>query len=138
MPNFENVEEPVRRRMSNTRGRDTAPEMAVRRELHRLGFRFRVNYQPVEGLRRTADIVFTKRMVAVFVDGCFWHRCPQHYRPATGRRAEFWRSKIEANADRDLETTELLTSRGWIVLRFWEHEDPVVAVGEIAALLRSR
>jgi DNA mismatch endonuclease, patch repair protein len=130
------VAEHVRRRMSNTRGRDTAPEIAVRRELHRLGFRFRVNYPPVQGLRRTADIVFTKRKVAVFIDGCFWHRCPEHYRPATGQRAAFWREKIESNAARDAQTTELLTARGWTVRRFWEHEPPTEVARVIVELLR--
>lgn len=138
MADFDDVEEHVRRRMANTRGRDTAPELAVRRELHRLGYRFRVNYPPVTGLRRTADIVFTKRKVAVFIDGCFWHRCPEHYRPSTGRRAEFWRAKIDSNASRDLETSELLAGHGWIAARFWEHEDPDVIVGQIAALLRGK
>jgi DNA mismatch endonuclease (patch repair protein) len=134
---FDQVEEHVRRRMANTRGRDTAPELAVRRELHRLGYRFRVNYPPVTGLRRTADIAFTKYRLAVFIDGCFWHRCPEHYRPSTGPRAEFWRAKIDSNASRDLETSELLADHGWTAARFWEHEDPDAIVTEICALLRS-
>lgn len=134
---FDDVEEHVRRRMANTRGRDTKPEMAVRQELHRLGYRYRVSYAPVAGARRTADIVFTRRKVALFIDGCFWHGCPEHYRPSTGPRAAFWSVKIEANVRRDLETTGLLEGAGWRVRRFWEHEEPSDVVGEIAGLLRS-
>lgn len=134
---FDDVEEHVRRRMANTRGRNTNPEMAVRRELHRLGYRYRINYAPVAGVRRTADIAFTRRKVAVFIDGCFWHGCPKHYRPSTGPRAGFWSAKIEANVRRDLDTTGLLEGTGWSVRRFWEHEEPSNVVGEIAELLRS-
>ncbi|GAB3652969.1 very short patch repair endonuclease [Nocardioides korecus] len=132
---FDDVEEHVRRRMANTRGRDTRPEMAVRRELHRLGYRYRVNYAPVPGVRRTADIVFTKKKLAVCIDGCFWHGCPEHYRPSTGQRAGFWSAKIEANVHRDRETTALWLGQGWSVVRFWEHEEPSDVVGEIRALL---
>lgn len=132
---FDDVDESVSRRMANTRGRDTTPELAVRRELHRLGYRFRVNYPPVVGLRRSADIVFTRSRVAVMIDGCFWHGCPEHYRPSTGQRAEFWRAKIASNVSRDLETTDLLTGHGWTVSRYWEHENPTVIVEKIAGLL---
>ena len=132
---FDDVQDHVRRRMANTRGRDTKPEMGVRRELHRRGYRYRVSYAPVPGLRRTADIVFTKKRLAVCIDGCFWHGCPVHYRPSTGQHAGFWSAKIEANVRRDSETTALWIGQGWTVVRFWEHENPTDVGGEISVLL---
>lgn len=119
--------------MSNTRGRDTAAEMAVRRKLHRMGLRYRVNLRPVPGFRRTADIVFTKQRIAVLIDGCFWHACPDHYRPATGSRSRFWADKIEGNRRRDRESTEVFSAAGWLVLRFWEHEDPAAVADQVAS-----
>ena len=108
--------------MSRQSTRDTAPEMALRRRLHADGFRFRVNRAPLTGLRRKADIVFTRQRVAVFVDGCFWHRCPEHgTMPASN--AEWWETKLERNVERDAETNRLLIEAGWTVVRFWEHED---------------
>ncbi|MGA4985373.1 very short patch repair endonuclease [Streptomyces cellulosae] len=118
--------------MSRQNRRDTAPEVAVRRILHAGGLRYRVNV-PVPGMpRRTIDIVFPKAKVAVFLDGCFWHGCPQH---ATSPKsnAEWWRTKLGKNVARDAETTEHLTQEGWTVLRFWEHEPP----GEVAAAVRA-
>jgi DNA mismatch endonuclease (patch repair protein) len=130
------VAESVSARFSRTRGRDTKPELLVRRELHRLGYRYRVNFAPVPGLRRTADIVFTRRRVAVLIDGCFWHRCPLHYvEPKT--RTEFWSSKIAGNVARDLETNRRLEDDGWTVLRFWEHEDPADVVSAVVRKLQS-
>jgi DNA mismatch endonuclease (patch repair protein) len=126
------VDPAVSVRMSRTRGRDTSAEMAVRRELHRRGLRYRVNYQPVPGLRRTADIVFTRQRIAVLIDGCFWHGCPTHYRPATGSRSRFWADKIEGNKQRDIESTQKFIDAGWTVLRFWEHSDPTVVADQIA------
>jgi DNA mismatch endonuclease (patch repair protein) len=124
----------VSARFSRTRGRDTKPELLVRRELHRLGYRYRVNHTPLPGLRRTADIVFTRRRLAVFLDGCFWHRCPQHYvEPKT--RTEFWAAKIAANVARDAETNARLGEAGWTVLRFWEHEPVDVVVNTIRSAL---
>ncbi|MFF5442770.1 very short patch repair endonuclease [Streptomyces achromogenes] len=114
--------------MSKQGSRDTAPEVAVRKLLHAMGLRYRVNF-PVPGMpRRTIDIAFSRAKIAVFLDGCFWHGCPQH---ATHPKSnsEWWRSKLSKNMVRDQETTEHLKSQGWIVLRFWEHELP----DEIAA-----
>ena len=114
--------------MQANKGRDTNPEMAVRRLLHARGLRYRVNFRPVPGLRRTADIVFTRAKVAVFIDGCFWHGCPEHYqRPLANR--PYWDEKVRQNRARDAETTKKLAQAGWMVLRFWEHE-PVEAVVE--------
>src|SRR3954447_6857243 len=90
----------VRRRMKATRRRDTAPELALRRELHRRGLRYYVDRSPVPGWRRRADVVFPTARVAVFVDGCFFHGCPLHRTEAKANR-DFWREKIEANIARD-------------------------------------
>ncbi|MGW6567424.1 very short patch repair endonuclease [Streptomyces sp. NPDC054975] len=109
--------------MSRQGRRDTAPELAVRRLLHASGLRYRVNV-PVPGMpRRTIDIVFGPAKIAVFLDGCFWHGCPQH---ATHPKAnaEWWRTKLDKNMARDRETTAHLEAQGWTVLRFWEHESP--------------
>jgi DNA mismatch endonuclease (patch repair protein) len=123
--------------MSRQGSRDTAPEVAVRRLLHASGFRYRVNV-PVPGLpRRTIDIVFPKTKIAVFLDGCFWHGCPQH---ATHPKAnaEWWRVKLEKNMTRDVETTEHLVAQGWTVLRFWEHEPVDGVAHRIAMIVESK
>lgn len=131
------IDPSVSARFSRTRGRDTKPELLVRRELHRLGHRYLVNYAPVPGLRRSADVVFTKRRVAIFVDGCFWHGCPDHFVPPK-TRAEFWATKIAGNVARDVDTTRRLREEGWIVLRFWEHEPVETVVGAIVQQLSER
>lgn len=125
--------EAVRRTMRANRRRDTKPELRVRGRLHAMGLRFRVDYAPDRAmLRRRADIVFTRRRVAVFIDGCFWHGCPEHYVPPRAN-SEYWSAKIERNRRRDRDTDERLTGLGWCVLRFWEHED-AHAVAERVAL----
>lgn len=111
----------TRASMRSNRGRDTSPEMTVRRRLHAEGLRFRVSIRPITNVRRTADIVFTRMKVAVFIDGCFWHGCPKHYQ-APVRNGEFWMAKRERNRVRDSETNALLMAAGWTVLRFWEHQ----------------
>lgn len=112
----------VRSRMRLQRSRDTGPEMAVRRELFRRGFRYRVHY-PVPGLaRRRIDIAFTRAKVAVFVDGCFWHGCPEHGNPAVQANREYWDPKIARNRERDADTDRRLADAGWLVVRVWEHE----------------
>ncbi|MET8214983.1 very short patch repair endonuclease [Streptomyces hirsutus] len=119
--------------MSRQGSRDTAPEVAVRKLLHASGMRYRVNV-PVPGMpRRTIDIAFPKVKIAVFLDGCFWHGCPEH---ATHPRAnaEWWRAKLDKNTARDLETTEHLAAEGWTVLRFWEHEVP----DDVASTVRAK
>ncbi|MFB8398640.1 very short patch repair endonuclease [Streptomyces yangpuensis] len=116
--------------MSRQASRDTTQEVAVRRLLHASGLRYRVNF-PVPGIRRrTIDIAFTRARIAVFLDGCFWHGCPEH---ATHPKAnaEWWRAKLEKNMSRDRETTAHLESAGWTVLRFWEHELPETVAREI-------
>lgn len=111
-----------RRSMRANRGRDTRPELAVRRLLHAAGFRYRVDFAPLGG-RRRADIVFTKYRVAVFIDGCFWHGCPQHA-TLPKMNSDYWLPKLERNIARDIETNDALADAGWRVLRFWEHESP--------------
>jgi DNA mismatch endonuclease (patch repair protein) len=108
--------------MRANRGRDTGPELALRRELHRRGARYRVNFRLDLGRGRRArpDIVFTAARVAVFVDGCFWHGCAEH-RSLPSRNSEFWRSKIEATRERDARNDAWLESEGWQVVRVWEH-----------------
>ena len=124
----------VERRMKAQRRRDTAPEKALRSELWRRGFRFRVDSK-VTGPRRRVDIVFARAKVAVFVDGCFWHSCPDH---ATAPKAnsEWWRAKLGANVDRDRMTDNVLTAAGWLVIRVWEHEPPSSAADRIESALK--
>lgn len=117
--------------LGNTR-RDTQPELAVRRELHRRGMRFRVDYPLPMARRRRADIAFTKQKIAVYIDGCFWHGCPLHGTSPT-RNSDYWLPKLQRNMERDVETTEMLTQAGWIVLHFWEHESPTEVADAIEA-----
>jgi len=121
--------------MRANRGRDTGPERAVRSQLHRAGARFRKDLRlDLPGGRVRPDIVFTRARVAVFVDGCFWHGCPEHAeRPAAN--AEFWREKFASNQARDLRQTAMLRDAGWRVIRIWEHEDPREAAERVLAVL---
>jgi DNA mismatch endonuclease (patch repair protein) len=98
--------------------------MELRRALHARGLRFFVHRQPLPYLRRTADIVFPRSQVAVFVHGCFWHGCPLH---ATWPRtnAEFWKAKIERNRARDDDTRRQLAQAGWRVVEVWEHDSAI-------------
>ncbi|MFI6867267.1 very short patch repair endonuclease [Nocardia sp. NPDC050406] len=127
----------VRSVMRANRNKDTRPELALRAAIraHRLGYR--VDTRPVRAIRRRADVVFLGPKVAVFCDGCFWHGCPEHYRPSQKNR-EFWDTKIEGNRRRDRETDRLLTEAGWRVVRVWEHEDPEVAADRIAEIVVAR
>nr|WP_269453154.1 very short patch repair endonuclease [Yinghuangia sp. ASG 101] len=128
----------TRARMSRQKSRDTQVELALRRALHAAGLRFRVHRRPVVGVRREADIVFGPAKVAVFVDGCFWHGCPEH---ATWpqRNAEFWRTKIEGNQRRDADTDARLASAGWLAVRVWEHEPAATAAVRVRdAVIRRR
>lgn len=124
----------VSRRMANVRQKGTGAEVALRREMYRLGLRYRINYEVLKTPRRLADVAFPGRKIAVFVDGCFWHGCPEH---ATWPKhnAEFWRQKIEANQRRDADTNDRLRSLGWTVLRFWAHEPPTDAARAVAHMV---
>ncbi|WP_210438808.1 very short patch repair endonuclease [Nocardioides xinjiangensis] len=126
----EPLDEVVRRRMKRQGRRDTSVEMAIRRELHALGHRYRVDFRLEPSLRCRGDIVFTRRRVVVFVDGCFWHGCPVHA-TAPKNNAEWWRAKLDANMERDERNRTALTQLGWDVVRVWEHEEPADAVHRI-------
>ncbi len=122
--------------MQATPRRDTLCELALRSALHRLGLRYRVDW-PLPGTRRRADVAFVTPRVAVFVDGCFWHRCPQH---ATFPKAnaEWWRDKLAGNVARDRDTDARLKRDGWRVLRFWEHEEMDKAAARVARVVGQR
>ncbi|WP_236796395.1 very short patch repair endonuclease [Amycolatopsis sp. GM8] len=125
----------VAARMSKARRRDTEPEMLVRKEAHRRGLRYRVD-AAIPGMpRRRADMIFSRARVAVFVDGCFWHSCPEHTSIPRANR-EWWVAKLEANQERDRATDAHLQDLGWTVLRFWEHEDPLSAVDVVERAVR--
>lgn len=124
-------------RLARVGRRDTAPEIELRRELHRRGLRFRVDRPVLPGSRRRPDIVFGPARVAVFVDGCFWHGCPDHASwPKTN--AAFWREKIETNRRRDRDTDARLAAIGWQVIRVWEHEAAPTAADRIEAVVVAR
>ncbi|MGW5666679.1 very short patch repair endonuclease [Micromonospora sp. NPDC003776] len=122
--------------MRANKARDTGPERRVRSLLHKMGLRYRVNARPLADLRRTADVVFPAARLAVFIDGCYWHGCAEHYRPARAND-RFWSDKIAGNRARDAETNGLLAEAGWTVIRIWEHEDPVEAVKRVATAVRA-
>ena len=126
----------VRGRMRTTKQRDTKPELELRRALFRMGLRFRVDV-PIKGSRRRTDIVFRPDRLAVYVDGCFWHSCPEHG-SVPKQNSEWWIDKLATDVARDADTDARLRADGWTVLRFWEHEDPEVAAevvaGELLAL----
>lgn len=115
--------EHARLTMVANRSRNTSPELAVRSLLHARGMRYRTHFRPVPTLRRTADIVFTRRKIAVFIDGCFWHACPEHF-VMPRSNPDYWIPKIEGNQRRDRETDAALAEARWTVLRFWEHQSP--------------
>ncbi|WP_036937915.1 very short patch repair endonuclease [Acidipropionibacterium acidipropionici] len=126
----------VAKSMRSNRRRDTKPELAVRRMLHARGLRYRVDYAPGPDKRRRADIVFTRQKVAVFIDGCFWHGCPEHA-TIPKAHADYWVRKLARNRERDVETTAELEAEGWTVLRFWEHEDPKTVANAIAVRIHA-
>ncbi|WP_435872092.1 very short patch repair endonuclease [Microbispora rosea] len=121
--------------MRSNKSRDTKPELALRSAVHALGLRYRVASRPIKSVRRTADLVFTRARVAVFMDGCFWHGCPDHFTVAA-TNASFWAEKVRRTRERDAETDRILEEAGWHVLRVWEHEDPAEAATRVAELVR--
>lgn len=124
-------------RMARQRRAGTSPETALRTELHRRGLRYFVDRAPLPGLRRRADLVFPRRKVAVYVDGCFWHCCPEH---ATypKNNAEWWAEKLAGNVARDRDTDARLAAAGWLVVRVWEHEDSMAAADRVQSALSDR
>lgn len=115
--------------------KDTKPELELRRLLHAAGRRYRIDF-PIRtemGLVRP-DVAFTKARVAVFVDGCYWHGCPDHGR-VPSVNSSYWGPKLARNAERDRLQAEALEAIGWRILRFWEHDDPDEAVRQVIAIL---
>lgn len=127
----------ARATMQGNRRRDTAPEMAVRRLLHRTGLRYRVDAKPIPHLNRRADLVFSRARVAVFIDGCFWHGCPRHGTD-TRTNSEYWSAKIAGNKTRDIDTNRRLLDAGWTVIRAWEHDDPNVIAARVRTTVLRR
>lgn len=124
--------------MRGNRKTDSKPEVQLRSELHRRGLRFRKNLMiRVAGTTVRPDIVFTARKLAVFVDGCFWHRCPEHG-VSPRANADYWRSKLDRNVERDTQVANGLTAEGWCVLRVWEHLRPLDAADTVIAALRAK
>jgi DNA mismatch endonuclease (patch repair protein) len=123
------------KRMVRTAQRDNARERSLRTELHRRGLRFRLHRKLIEGSRRTVDITFFGSRTAVFLDGCFWHGCPEHGTWPKNNGA-WWRTKIEANIERDRDTDQRLRDAGWTVIRVWEHENVVAAADRIERVVR--
>ncbi len=120
------------------RRKDTKPEIKLRSALHRRGLRFRKDHLIRCGsLRVRPDVVFTRALVAVFVDGCFWHGCPAHQR-VPNRNRDYWAPKLEANTARDKRVDAALAQVGWYVERIWEHEAPEAAAERIEGLVRRR
>lgn len=128
----------VRARMQRQPTRDTAPELQLRRALHAAGLRYRVDAPPLPRLRRRADIVFGPAKVAVFVDGCFWHGCPQHGSRTPHANPDYWTGKVARNRDRDADTDTRLSAAGWLSMRYWEHADPEAVAADIGAAVRAR
>ena len=122
------------KRLARVKQKNTDAEMALRKAMCRKGLRYRVGYVVSTKPRRIADIAFPGRRIAIFVDGCFWHGCPEHA-SWPKRNADFWRQKIEANRRRDIDTNERLEASGWKVLRFWAHELPDDAVRAVVQVL---
>lgn len=123
-------------RMSAQRTRDTTPEVRLRRILHSRGLRYRVDLALPGLSRRRADITFPALRLAVFVDGCFWHGCPDH-KTSPKTNAEWWTAKLARNVERDRETDVHLAELGWNVIRIWEHEAPEYAADRVEAAVRS-
>ncbi|MET4673672.1 DNA mismatch endonuclease (patch repair protein) [Streptomyces sp. PvR018] len=123
--------------MQAIRSRDTKPERLIRQLVHANGLRYRVATRPLPDLRRTADLVFRPAKVAVFIDGCYWHGCPEHYvSPRTN--PGYWSDKVARNMARDRDTDRRLQEAGWLVMRFWEHQDSDTCALTIVKTVRDR
>jgi len=129
---------PRSRTMAAIKSTDTAPERALRSQLHAIGIRYRLgqsvrlpNGRPVK-----PDMVFTGRRIAVFVDGCYWHRCPTHCRMPSSNQ-DYWERKFDRNVERDRDTDLRLAEAGWTVVRVWEHESPQVAARRVALIVKN-
>jgi DNA mismatch endonuclease (patch repair protein) len=127
----------TRKSMQANRSRDTKPELALRKILHAMGLRYRVCTRPTPDIPRTVDVVFRPARVAVEVRGCFWHGCPEHYRPPKAHNS-YWSAKVTRNVTRDTETERRLNEAGWLLLVIWEHENPREAAAKVAAAVLQR
>jgi DNA mismatch endonuclease (patch repair protein) len=123
--------------MRRTRRRDTGPELRLRSELDHRGLSYLVDHPVDASRRRKADVVFPDAHVAIYVNGCFWHACSEHG-TAPKANGAWWKRKLEANRSRDADTDARLSAAGWVVLRFWEHDDLVAAATEIEAAVERR
>lgn len=123
-------DEHVRSRFQRQKVRDTSVGLAIRRTVHATGLRYRVDTRPEPDMRTRADLLFSRAQDAVFIDGCFWHGCPEHFVPPVNN-ADWWSAKIDANMQRDTKTRAILRDRGWIVLQIWEHDDIAQAAAKI-------
>jgi DNA mismatch endonuclease, patch repair protein len=121
--------------MSRQGRRDTEAEMTIRRILHARGLRYRVDAALPDLARRRADLIFPRQRVAVFIDGCFWHGCPEH-KTAPKNNAGWWAVKLARNVERDRQTDAHLVELGWRAVRIWEHEDPERAADRVEAAVR--
>jgi DNA mismatch endonuclease (patch repair protein) len=124
-------------RMRKVRRKHTGAELGLRKALFAKGLRYRLHVTLIKKPRRTADIVFQNVKVAIFIDGCFWHGCPSHG-SMPKNNAQFWCEKIRNNKARDADTNERLTTLGWLVIRVWEHQDPINAAEMISAVVALR
>jgi DNA mismatch endonuclease (patch repair protein) len=123
--------------MKANRSRDTHPELAVRRLLHREGHRYRVSHPVIAAGRRIRpDITFSAMRIAVFIDGCYWHGCPVHG-TLPRSNAAYWSEKFARNRSRDERDSSALEAEGWTVLRYWEHEPPGAAAAAICARIEA-
>jgi DNA mismatch endonuclease (patch repair protein) len=127
----------VSARMKRVRRSDTEPELLLRKELFRRGLRYRLDVRPIATSRTKPDIVFPGPKVAVFVDGCFWHQCPEHGTMPKSNRS-WWKEKLDANVARDRRADEALSEAGWTVIRVWEHDDVVKAAKRVQRALSGR
>jgi DNA mismatch endonuclease, patch repair protein len=124
----------VSERMSRVRRRDTRPELELRSELHRRGLRYRIDRRPLQAVPSRADLVFGPAKVAVYVDGCFWHSCPEHGTMPRSNEA-FWQEKLARNQERDAAVNAALAAAGWTVVRVWEHEEIALAADRVEAAI---
>jgi DNA mismatch endonuclease, patch repair protein len=123
--------------MRGNRRLDTRPELALRRLLHGRGLRYRVDFAlSIGGVKTRPDIVFSRQRVAVYVDGCFWHACPEHGNQPRAN-AGYWEAKLRRNVERDRRATQALEAAGWVVIRAWEHELPSDVAARVAYAVRT-
>ena len=127
----------VRHLMKSVRQTGTKPENHIHEELLRRGLQLQTSTRPISEIRLTADFVFPSEKLSVFIDGCFWHGCPDHFKlPLTNR--DWWEEKVSETVRRDRRQTAKLNDAGWSVVRIWEHETPSAAVDKIIAALSPR